>query len=42
MAGLSSEEQEETWQEIEEALGQFETADGFVGPCEIIIGVGTK
>jgi len=42
MAGLSAEEQEETWQEIEEALGQFETPAGFVGPCEIIIGAGTK
>ena len=42
IAGLSAEEQAETWQEIEEALGQFETADGFVGPCEIVIGAGTK
>jgi len=42
MAGLSAEEQAETWQEIEEELGQFQTADGFVGPCEVLIGVGTK
>ena len=42
MAGLSAEEQEETWQEIEEGLQQFETSDGFVGPCELVVGVGTK
>ena len=42
MAGLSAAEQEETWAEIEGELRQFETDDGFVGPCEIIIGVGTK
>ena len=42
MAGLDREEQEETWQEIEEALGQFETSAGFVGPCEILIAAGTK
>ena len=42
MAGLGPEEQEETWQEIEKALGQFETSAGFVGPCQIIIASGTK
>ena len=42
MAGLSAGEQVETWQEIEETLGQFETDGGFVGPCEIVIGFGTK
>lgn len=42
MAGLGQQEQEETWQEIEEALGQFETSAGFVGPCEILIAAGTK
>lgn len=42
MAGLSAAEQVETWQEIEETLGQFESDAGFVGPCEIIIGFGTK
>lgn len=41
MSGLSPAEQAETWQEIEEALRQFETAGGFVGPCEIAIGVGS-
>ena len=42
MGGMSAAEQEETWQEIEEELRQFETADGFVGPCELVVGVGTK
>lgn len=41
MSSLSATEQEETWQEIEEALAQFETGNGFVGPCEILVGVGT-
>ena len=41
MGGLDANEQEETWTEIEEALRQFETADGFVGPCELLIGAGT-
>ena len=41
MAGLDPAEQAETWTEIEEALRQFETTDGFVGPCELLIGAGT-
>jgi SAM-dependent methyltransferase len=42
MAGLSADEQEETWSEIEQELRQFESDGAFVGPCEIVIGVGTK
>jgi hypothetical protein len=42
MAGLSADEQEETWSEIEQELRQFESDGDFVGPCEIVIGVGTK
>ena len=30
------------WDEIEAALSRFETADGFVGPCELLIGSGTR
>ena len=42
MRGLSADEQEETWQEIREALAVYETADGFVGPCEMLVGAGTR
>lgn len=42
MATLSEAERSETWQEIETALGKFETADGFVGPCEMLVGAGSK
>jgi hypothetical protein len=42
MAALSEAERAETWQEIEAALQQFQTADGFVGPCEMLVGSGTK
>jgi ubiquinone/menaquinone biosynthesis C-methylase UbiE len=43
MAGVSEDERAETWQEIEETLGQFETTEnGFVGPCEMLVGSGTR
>jgi SAM-dependent methyltransferase len=42
LAGLTEEDREDTWREIEAALGQFETADGFRGPCELLVGVGTN
>jgi len=42
MSGLSESEREETWKEIEETLRQFEGPNGFEGPCEMIIGAGTK
>jgi SAM-dependent methyltransferase len=41
MAGLSESEREETWAEVEAALGEFEDADGFLGPCELVVGAGT-
>ena len=41
MAGLDEAQRLETWAEIEEALGQFETKDGFRGPCEMLVGAGT-
>jgi SAM-dependent methyltransferase len=37
LAGLSAADRESTWQEIEEALTQFEGPDGFVGPCEMLV-----
>jgi SAM-dependent methyltransferase len=42
MAGLSEPEREATWAEIEEALRGYEGPDGFVGPCEVLVGAGTK
>ena len=42
MAAMSDHERAETWQEIETALGAFVTGRGFVGPCEMLVGAGTK
>ena len=41
MVGLSETERAQAWQAIEEALRAFETSDGFVGPCEMLVGAGT-
>lgn len=42
MAGMDEAARADTWREIEEALERFETADGFVGPCEMLVGAGTR
>jgi ubiquinone/menaquinone biosynthesis C-methylase UbiE len=42
MAGLDEAGRAATWREIEEALTQFETAGGFTGPCEMLVGAGTR
>lgn len=42
LAGLTDAEREDTWAEIAGELRQFEGPSGFVGPCEMIIGVGSK
>ncbi|MCP4094040.1 MAG: methyltransferase domain-containing protein [Planctomycetes bacterium] len=42
LGGLSEEEKDQAWQEIEERLGDYQTADGFHGPCEFVIAVETK
>ena len=42
MASLGERERAETWQEIEAALGKFEEAGGFVGPCEMLVGAGVR
>ena len=41
MAGLTDEARAQVWQDITSELRQFETASGFVGPCEMLVGVGT-
>jgi hypothetical protein len=40
MGSLSESERTDVWGEIEQELAQFETADGFEGPCELIFSVG--
>jgi SAM-dependent methyltransferase len=35
--GLDVDQQAKIWEEIEEALCRFETASGFVSPCELLI-----
>ncbi|MDF2187905.1 class I SAM-dependent methyltransferase [Paraflavitalea sp. CAU 1676] len=42
MSSLSDPEKAAVWQEIESELKQFETADGFTGPCEMVVAVGEK
>jgi ubiquinone/menaquinone biosynthesis C-methylase UbiE len=42
LAGLTEAERAETWSEIENDLREFEGTDGFVGPCEVVIGIGVK
>jgi ubiquinone/menaquinone biosynthesis C-methylase UbiE len=42
LAGLTATEQEDAWREIAEALEEFDGPDGFSGPCELLVGAGTK
>jgi ubiquinone/menaquinone biosynthesis C-methylase UbiE len=42
LSSLSDQEKESVWQEIEEELTKFETENGFVGPCEMVVAVGEK
>lgn len=41
MVALSDAERAQVWRDIEDALRAFEAKDGFVGPCEMLVGVGT-
>ena len=42
LAGLGEAEREEAWAEVEEALGDYEGATGFRGPCELLVAGGTS
>ena len=42
LSSLPDPEKESVWQEIRNELAAFETEQGFVGPCEMIVAVGTK
>jgi len=42
MSTLSEAERADTWLEIESELHKFEGVDGFIGPCEMLVGVAVK
>ena len=42
MSGLNENEKESVWNEIHTALKEFETEEGFVGPCEMVVAVGER
>lgn len=37
LSTMTLEDQNTVWDEIESALGQFESDDGFIGPCELVV-----
>ena len=41
MSTLDEHQRAQVWHDIETALATFETNEGFVGPCEMLVGVGT-
>ncbi len=42
LSGVPQGEREDVWAEVEEGLRQYETRSGFVGPCELLVGRGTR
>ncbi len=42
LANVDETERPAVWAEIEDRLGELETADGFVGPCELLVASGAK
>ena len=42
LSGVDEAARAGAWQEIAEALGQFDGPDGFVGPCEMLVVSGTR
>jgi SAM-dependent methyltransferase len=42
LAGVDDEARDAAWEEIEQELRQFEGPDGFVGPCELLVGAATR
>lgn len=42
LAGLDEPAREETWAEIEAALGRFEGSEGFAAPCELLVAAARK
>ena len=41
MSTLDEHQRAQVWHDIETALATFETNEGFVGPCEMLVAVGT-
>jgi hypothetical protein len=41
LAGLDEAEREAAWQEVGEALAEFDGPEGFTGPCELLVGTAT-
>ena len=42
LSGLPGSERQAAWDEVGAALRQFEGADGFTGPCRLLVGAGTR
>jgi SAM-dependent methyltransferase len=42
LAGLGQAERDAAWAEIEQEFHAFEGPRGFMGPCEMVVGVGTR
>ncbi len=42
LASVPTDQREVVWEDIRRALARFETAQGFVGPCELLVGSGTR
>jgi ubiquinone/menaquinone biosynthesis C-methylase UbiE len=42
MSNLSDSERISVWDEIEKELQKFESEEGFLGPCEMVVAVGEK
>jgi len=42
MSSMTDAEKDDTWEEIEQTLKQFEHDGQFIGPCEMLVVVGTK
>jgi SAM-dependent methyltransferase len=42
LAGVPEADRPSVWDEIETELKKFEGPEGFVGPCEMVVGVGVK
>ena len=42
LVGLDEAGREAAWQEVGEALAEFDGADGFVGPCELLVGAARR
>ena len=42
LSGIGEAAQEQAWREVEQALEQYESPDGFVGPCELHVISGAR